>query len=597
MIQAKMSDQPKILNQVEGDFFKVDHREQLSGHFSALLFNSDCSDVMLFFDGCSEGIPAHKLILAARSEYFRAQFYGGFREEKQNEVYLLDVASPASFKLLLRYIYTGQLAISSSQEEIVLDILGLAHKYMLNDLEEAISNHLRNSLSISNACLYYDTSIIFQLPILARECKSFIDKNALNILQHESFYSLSASSLKEMLSRDSFCAQEVDIYKAVLEWIKRNPSASKEAVNNVLSCVRLSLLSIEDILTVVRPSNLLDANTILDAIQEKCFFTKSTGLRYRGFLVPEENVATAAHGALVTEGDMKKHLLDGDILNYDIEKGFTRHVIGEEPGILIELGTQFIINHIKMLLWDRDERSYSYYIEVSMDNKNWSKVVDYSQFNCRSWQKLYFAPRVIKYIKVVGTRNTNGCIFSLVSFECKYTESTCDVDAATGISIPTQNVASIANSALVVEGVSRSRNALINGDYRIYDWDAGYTCHQLGSGSIIVQLAQPYLLDSMRLLLWDIDSRTYSYYIETSVDRIVWHTVVDKRNEKCRSWQIIKFSRRPVVYIKITGTRNTANEVFHCVHFECPSQLIPQSNDQTSESATSNSNNNKTSKE
>ena len=44
----------------------------------------------------------------------------------------------------------------------------------------------------------------------------------------------------------------------------------------------------------------------------------------------------------------------------------------------------------------------------------------------------------------------------------------------------------------------RSRNALLNGDTSNYDWDTGYTCHQLGSGAIVVQLAQPYALETMR---------------------------------------------------------------------------------------------------
>lgn len=64
--------------------------------------------------------------------------------------------------------------------------------------------------------------------------------------------------------------------------------------------------------------------------------------------------------------------------------------------------------------------------------------------------------------------------------------------------VPSFNVATIPNNALVIEGVSRSRNALLNGDTKNYDWDNGYTCHQLGSGSITVQLPQPYLIDSMR---------------------------------------------------------------------------------------------------
>ena len=74
-----------------------------------------------------------------------------------------------------------------------------------------------------------------------------------------------------------------------------------------------------------------------------------------------------------------------------------------------------------------------------------------------------------------------------------------------------------------------------------------------------------------RLLLWDCDDRRYSYYIEVSNNRDGnWHKVWDRSNSPCQSWQTINFPRRPVVFIRIVGTHNTENEVFHCVHFECP---------------------------
>ena len=38
---------------------------------------------------------------------------------------------------------------------------------------------------------------------------------------------------------------------------------------------------------------------------------------------------------------------------------------------------------------------------------------------------------------------------------------------------PVNNVATLEASAVVSEGVSRVRNALINGDYVSYDWDSG----------------------------------------------------------------------------------------------------------------------------
>lgn len=41
------------------------------------------------------------------------------------------------------------------------------------------------------------------------------------------------------------------------------------------------------------------------------------------------------------------------------------------------------------------------------------------------------------------------------------------------------------STAIVTEGVSRTRNALINGSLE-YDWDNGYCCHQVRSRKIRV---------------------------------------------------------------------------------------------------------------
>lgn len=80
-------------------------------------------------------------------------------------------------------------------------------------------------------------------------------------------------------------------------------------------------------------------------------------------------------------------------------------------------------------------------------------------------------------------------------------QNCCEVVALLCCAVPADNVASIPASAAVIEGVSRCRNALINGDTKNYDWDSGYTCHQLGSGAIVVQLAQPFVIGSMRFVI------------------------------------------------------------------------------------------------
>ena len=74
--------------------------------------------------------------------------------------------------------------------------------------------------------------------------------------------------------------------------------------------------------------------------------------------VVEENVATLRHGASVVKGEIKQSLLDGDIQNYDLDRGFTRHPVddNEGQGIVVKLAQPCILNTIRLLLWDRDMR-------------------------------------------------------------------------------------------------------------------------------------------------------------------------------------------------------------------------------------------------
>ncbi len=82
---------------------------------------------------------------------------------------------------------------------------------------------------------------------------------------------------------------------------------------------------------------------------------------------------------MITE-ENRNGLLDGESHNYDTERGYIRHHIDEAKGqgILIQLGIQCIVNHIRLLLCDKDMRAYSYYIEISTDLKDWVRVIDHT---------------------------------------------------------------------------------------------------------------------------------------------------------------------------------------------------------------------------
>lgn len=229
-----------------------------------------------------------------------------------------------------------------------------------------------------------------------------MDINASAILIHDQFKTLSEDSLCGLLERDSFFTTENLIFMGVNRWCDHNPDINPE---QVVSRVRLPLMNLDQLLLLVRPSGILESDRILDAIEEQ---TVCKYLPYRGQLWPEENVATAQFRSQTITGEFRTTLLNGDTTSYDMEKGYTRHSMCDNrtQNIIVELGMNSIINHIKLLLWDRDARSYSYYIEVSVNKVHWERVIDHEEYYCRSWQYLYFPSKVMRYIKIVGTHNT-----------------------------------------------------------------------------------------------------------------------------------------------------------------------------------------------
>ena len=105
------------------------------------------------------------------------------------------------------------MTLGNQKDELILEILGLAHKYGFQDLESSISDYLKAVLSIKNVCLVYEMASLYGLEKLVHSCCFFMDRHAGEVIQHESFSNLSGDCVRAIISRDSFCATEVEIFK------------------------------------------------------------------------------------------------------------------------------------------------------------------------------------------------------------------------------------------------------------------------------------------------------------------------------------------------------------------------------------------------
>uniref|UniRef100_A0A0N5B6N2 BTB domain-containing protein n=1 Tax=Strongyloides papillosus TaxID=174720 RepID=A0A0N5B6N2_STREA len=546
---------------------EVDHSDKVIEKLSHLCFSESLSDVTLSINDVK--LPAHKMVLASRSDYFKSLFNSGMKETVSCEV-VLHESNIQAFKICLKYLYTGKIDFHSMAIDMAIDIFIISNKYAFEDLEELCTRYFKLNIEEQNICSILMVCLAYDLKEVENLALRYVDKHGNDILQLPEFLDLPGSCIENIISRNSFLADEENIFIAVQKWLSVNEER-ESFKDNLIKHIRLPLLSIECLLGTIRDSKLFNADDILDAINEK-YQNSYTNLNHRCFMKAEYDVMNNGYQIICGDNPSRLTSLPSYTHKIEWEKKATGHVIGiATDGIIIEFSDKYLINNINFRLLDFDQRYFSYHIEVSIDKKDWVRIIDHDKYNCRGVQNLFFKERAVKFVRIRGTNSSILNLFQILTFHALYTANPRKVDPITNIVIPERSIATTKENALVIEGVSRTRNALLNGNYEDYDWDNGYTCHQLGSGSITIHFPQPYLVDSIRLLLWDRDDRYYSYYIEGSVDGKGWKRIIDKTNEECRSWQDLKFEPVIVGYIRIVGTHNSANEVFHCVHFECPS--------------------------
>lgn len=110
--------------------------------------------------------------------------------QPQAEVCLEETRAEA-FSMLLNYLYTGRASLSSAREEVLLDFLGLAHRYGLQPLEDSTSEFLRTILHTNNVCLVFDVASLYSLSALSAACCAYMDRHAPEVLNSDGFLMLS----------------------------------------------------------------------------------------------------------------------------------------------------------------------------------------------------------------------------------------------------------------------------------------------------------------------------------------------------------------------------------------------------------------------
>ncbi|RIB22073.1 hypothetical protein C2G38_2140363 [Gigaspora rosea] len=234
----------------------------------------------------NQNFKLHSLVLYQRSSFFRKEL--STASKKNNIIELtLTHTSVESFKILIKYIYTGTITFEGVEPSTIFDLLVPSNKLGLAELVEYIQSYIIDKkaswLRLKFTQVYSASFQENSFKALQTFCTDILAKHPNLIFDSENFTSIQENALITLLKRDDLQMEESEIWDKVIQWGKEQtpnlPSdleqwnnenflALKTALEKCIPLIRYFQMPGKDIAIKVKPyrqileSNLWDDITL-----------------------------------------------------------------------------------------------------------------------------------------------------------------------------------------------------------------------------------------------------------------------------------------------------------------------------------------------
>ncbi|RVE70271.1 hypothetical protein OJAV_G00062530 [Oryzias javanicus] len=238
-------------------------------------------DVTLVVQG--KRFLAHKVILAAASQFFRLLFSTNMMESGKDEVPLREI-SPDIVQLVIGFIYTAQVSVNNSNMEALLYAADYFH---IDPMKNVCVDFIKRQIAATNCLDIAALAERANCPGLKTRAESVLRHNFALVCRTKKFLQLDVTELTRLLRQERLvvCGEE-EIYTAALRWLKYDLSSRKPYRVEVLSCVYFPLISKSFLLKTVQAEPL-----ILDSLE--CVKMLLEGFRYH-LLSPQDRLSLGA---------------------------------------------------------------------------------------------------------------------------------------------------------------------------------------------------------------------------------------------------------------------------------------------------------------
>lgn len=221
MVRKRRKPQPPEAAADDDEYFK-DMRELLQDDE-----HMDCSFIINSESSTDSNnktvVKAHKSILTARSDYFKALFRNGqFRESKTCEVNVDQLFTSQHIRYVVEFLYTNRIGdLRDLSTDDLLCLLHISDKWQLRDLKRLAEFELvRDHMGVETVARLYGATEDFGAQRLSRACIEFIMSNLRSLAGNTAFEA-------EMKNYPHLC---IPVLKAAADLIPDGPLPKKARI-------------------------------------------------------------------------------------------------------------------------------------------------------------------------------------------------------------------------------------------------------------------------------------------------------------------------------------------------------------------------------